>query len=267
MSDFEFATRFVPSLNRSVHRLGLACNFGLDVPSFEAALDRGLNYLFWTNTGTGQLNDPLRRRLKENRERYVIASGPILGFFGGGVRRGAESLLRKLQTDYIDVLHLFWVGKTSALTDATLGELARLKETGKIRASAISIHDRPRAGELVKDAPLDLYMLRYNAAHPGAERDIFPNLDKRVDGKKPAIVAYTATSWRKLLKRPRGWIGPVMTAGDCYRFCLSNPHVDIALCGPKSGKQLDENLDALQKGPLTTEEAQWMRSFGSAVHG
>ena len=35
-------------------------------------------------------------------------------------------------------------------------------------------------------------MIRYNAAHPGAERDIFPHLEAR----RPAVVAYTATSWR-----------------------------------------------------------------------
>jgi len=64
--------------------------------------------------------------------------------------------------------------------------------------------------------------IRYNAASPGAEIDIFPHLAKR----KPAIFAYTATRWRGLLKRPKGWNDPVMTPSDCYRFCLSNsPHL------------------------------------------
>ena len=75
----------------------------------------------------------------------------------------------------------------------------------------MSIHDRKRAGKLAEDSPLDMLMIRYNAAHPGAEVDIFPNLAKR----KPAIVAYTATRWRGLLKRPKGWNGPVMTASAC----------------------------------------------------
>jgi predicted aldo/keto reductase-like oxidoreductase len=33
-----------------------------------------------------------------------------------------------------------------------------------------------------------------------------------------------------------------MTASDCYRFCLSNPHVDLVLTGPKNSMQLQENL-------------------------
>ena len=64
--------------------------------------------------------------------------------------------------------------------------------------------DRERAGRLAEDSPLDLLMIRYNAAHPGAERDIFPHLAKR----QPHIVAYTATSWRQAMEAssapPRG---------------------------------------------------------------
>jgi predicted aldo/keto reductase-like oxidoreductase len=58
-----------------------------------------------------------------------------------------------------------------------------------------------------------------------------------------------------------------MTAGDCYRFCLSSPHVDVVLSGPKNTQELDENLSALAKGPLTPDEESWIRDFGRAVHG
>jgi aryl-alcohol dehydrogenase-like predicted oxidoreductase len=108
-----------------------------------------------------------------------------------------------------------------------------------------------------------MLMIRYNAAHRGAEQDIFPHLAKR----KPAIVAYTATRWRALLNRPKGWTGPVMNAGDCYRFCLSNPDVDLVLTGPKTCQQLEENLRNLkEKGPLSEEENGWISDFGQVVH-
>ena len=81
------------------------------------------------------------------------------------------------------------------------------------------------------------------------------------------MVAYTATSWRKLLGRPRGWQGPVPTAGHCYRFCLSDPAIHVTLTGPKDRAQLEENLTALEAGPLTPEEDRWMRDFGAKVHG
>lgn len=262
----DFTRKHVPALGRDVFRLGLACNYGIDGEAFDAAMERGVEYVFWTGLRTGKVKDALRRQLASRREKIVLAAGASLGAFGGSVRWAAERLLRELGTDYIDVFHLFWLGTASAWTEGTREALHELKASGKVRATAISIHDRPRAGNLVRESELDLFMLRYNAAHPGAERDVFPQLAER-KGTAPAVVAYTATSWRKLLTRPRGWTGEVMTAGDCYRFCLSSPHVDVVLTGPSTRAQLDENLAALAKGPLSPEEDTWMRAFGHAVHG
>jgi aryl-alcohol dehydrogenase-like predicted oxidoreductase len=259
----DFLSTDLPAVKKRVHRLGLAINYGIDDAGVGAAIERGMNYVFWP--ARTKLPPSLGAALKKDRDRFVIATGPTVGYFGGSVRRAAERALKRLGSDYIDVLHLFWVGVGARWTDATVGELVKLRESGKVRAIGVSIHDRPRAGKLAAESPLDLLMIRYNAAHPGAERDIFPHLEKR----KPsaAIIAYTATSWRKLLKRPSGWDGPVPTAGDCYRFCLSNPHVDVTLCGPSTRAQLDENLKGLERGPLSTDEMTWMRSFGERVHG
>ena len=151
----------------------------------------------------------------------------------------------------------------SAFSESVKNELIKLRQEGLVHALGTSIHDRPRAGRLAVDSPLDMLMIRYNAAHPGAEQDIFPHYEKR----RPLTVAYTATSWRKLLKRPKGWDGPVMTAGDCYRFCLSNPNVDLCLGGVKNKSQLEKNLASLKQGPLSPEEDSWMRKFGKRVHG
>jgi aryl-alcohol dehydrogenase-like predicted oxidoreductase len=258
-----FTHRELRAVGKPVFRLGLAANYGIDEAGVRAAIDRGMNYLYLTPRGS--MARPLREAIARDRDRLVIAAGPLVGYFGGSVRRAAERLLKKLGVDYLDVFQLMWLGVGSAWTDATQRELRHLKESGKARALAVSIHDRPRAGRLAEDSPLDLLMIRYNAAHPGAERDIFPHLSKR----QPSIVAYTATSWRKLLTRPTGWDrapGP-MTAGDCYRFCLSSAHVDVVLTGPASAAQLDENLAAIERGPLTPDEDAWMRAFGAAVHG
>jgi len=43
--------------------------------------------------------------------------------------------------------------------------------------------------------------------------------------------------------------------------------VDVVLTGPASAAQLDENLAALERGPLSHDEDAWMRDFGKAVHG
>ncbi|MBW1803808.1 MAG: aldo/keto reductase [Deltaproteobacteria bacterium] len=262
MSD-DFLNRDVPAFGRRMFRLGLATNFGIDGDDLEWALDQGINYVFWTPTGSRKVTESLKKIINRNRKSLILASGPTTGYFGGSIKRSCERLLKKLGTDYLDVFQLFWIGRGSAWRDSTIEALVSLRESGMAKAIGVSIHNRERAGKLAEDSPLDMLMIRYNAAHPGAEQDIFPHLSKR----KPAIVAYTATRWRALLKRPKGWNGPVMTAADCYRFCLSNPHVDLVLTGPKNRPQLQENLDELRaKGPLTEEENHWISEFGQVVH-
>jgi len=258
----DFTRRDVPALGRTgLFRLGLSASYGLDEKGIEEGLEH-CEYVFW-NPRAKRMTPPLQRALQRDRARYVIAGGPTLAYFPGQLARYVDGARAALRTDYLDVLQLYWYGKMSFYTKGMVDELVRLRESGAVKALGVSIHDRKRAGELADDSPLDLLMIRYNVAHPGAESDIFPHLARR----RPAVVAYTATSWRKLLRAPSGWTGPPMTAGDCYRFCLSSPHVDVVLIGPKNVSELRQNLAAVEKGPLSEEESRWMREYGGKVHG
>ncbi|HEY6000902.1 MAG TPA: aldo/keto reductase [bacterium] len=257
----DFLVREVPRFGRPLFRLGLSGSFKLDEHGCREALER-MQYVFWAPLMKG-LTPALRDALARDRQRYVVATGPMFGFFPGSLRKAVEHARRTLGTDVIDVFQLFWLGKMSAFTGAVQREMAALRDAGTVRWLCVSIHDRPRAGRLAADSILDALMIRYNAAHPGAERDIFPHLAAR----RPAVIAYTATAWRKLLAAPKGWAGRVPTAGDCYRFCLSSPHVDVVLTGPRTIGQLRENLAALERGPLLPEEDAWIREIGRAVHG
>jgi aryl-alcohol dehydrogenase-like predicted oxidoreductase len=257
----EFTHREVPRLGRRLYRLGLSGSFALDEAGCREALER-IQYVFWSPRMKA-LTPALRDALARDRDRYVVSAGPLFGYFPGAVRRAAEAALRTLRVDTLDVFQLYWLGKMSAFTAAVREEMTRLREEGKVRALGVSIHDRPRAGKLGEESILDLLMVRYNAAHPGAEIEIFPRLARR----RPAVVAYTATAWRRLLRAPRGWKGKVPTAGDCYRFCLASPHVDVVLTGPRNAGELRENLAAVDRGPLSPEEMEGIRAFGRAVHG
>ncbi|MET0643116.1 MAG: aldo/keto reductase [Candidatus Binatia bacterium] len=53
------------------------------------------------------------------------------------VRLSLEQSLRRLNTDYIDVLQQHWPSPDIPLVD-TIGELERLKKEGKIRAIGVS---------------------------------------------------------------------------------------------------------------------------------
>jgi hypothetical protein len=90
--------------------------------------------------------------------------------------------------------------------------------------------------DLAEENVYDIFHVCYNAAHRGAESEVFDKLHER---QRPAIVSYTATRWAQLLnpkKMPPG--ESPLTATDCYRFALSHPMVDVCMCGPKNAAQM-----------------------------
>jgi len=247
-----------------VHRLGLSATYWPGKGAIRQAVDEGVNFFFAFGIDA-QMIAVMREVLKSLRDRYVLATGAynlIIGY--PNLRRTLEKRLRQFRTDYIDVFLLLGVRKEGEFPQRVREELYRLREEGKIRAVGISCHDRKLIGQLAAQGALDVYMVRYNAAHRGAEQDIFPYLQD----DNPGIVSYTATRWTYLLRRPKAWPkdGPVPTAGQVYRFVLSNPHVHVCLTAPGNRRQLTENLAALRQGPLNEDEMQFVKSFGDAVY-
>ena len=140
-----------------------------------------------------------------------------------------------------------------------------LKEKCLVHWLGVSAHNRLIFREYEKEKLFDIFHVRYNAAHRGAEKEVFPFLP---ESDRPGIVSFTNTRWGGLLNpknMPKGERPP--RAADCYRFVLSHPDVDVAICGPNSMKQLTENLDALEEGPMSEEEHARMRRIGDHVHG
>ena len=248
----------------SVCRIGLAASYRPGEKAVRRALDEGVNYLF-CYAFDNQMTRVVRSLKADQRERICLATGGYNWIvWHPPLRKSLERALRRLKTDYIDVFHYLGVMKPQHFGPRVREELAELRREGRIKAVAISCHDRKFAGELAASGELDVVMVRYNAAHPGAERDVFPHVATHGVG----VVSYTATRWTYLLRRPKGWPAsePVATAGQCYRFVLSNPHVHVVLTAPRSEKELVENVNEAARGPLPDDEMAFMRRFGAYVH-
>jgi aryl-alcohol dehydrogenase-like predicted oxidoreductase len=239
--------------------LAVAGGYGLDATGVERAFhELGINTFFVAATQT-PIQEGLRRLVKAgHRDQLVIISGAKFPL-GISVPREHEKMARTLGVEVIDVFLLFWVQAHWYVSGKTWPAMRRLKEAGKVRALGISIHDRKMARALLDELQLDAMMLRYNAAHRGAEQEIFSTLP----AQKPAIIAYTATRWGKLLE-PKGGLGP-MRPEECYRFQLSHPSVDVALSGAGSFEELEANARGVALGPLDGVRLTEVRSFGDAV--
>ena len=243
-------------------RLGMAATYGVPAPAVERAFERGVNYLYWGSFRKSPFGQALRN-LKPQRSRMVL----VLQSYSrvGGLMRGSiEAALRQLSFDFADVLLLgLWNHKPAP---RMLDAARQLRERGLIRHLAVSTHHRPLVQQLAADPDIGIVHVRYNAAHPGAEREVFPIL--RAHERPPGMVAFTATSWRQLMNPRRAPHGErVPTATDCYRFVLSNPAVDVCMTGPSTEAHAEDALRAIELGPMQDEELAWMRRVGDHIHG
>jgi aryl-alcohol dehydrogenase-like predicted oxidoreductase len=252
-------------LGTPVCRMGLSASYRPGRATLHKALDEGLNYFFYFGFDT-QMTAMLREHVRSRRDQFVLATGSYnMLLWRQDVRRTLEKRLRQARTDYIDLFHYLGIMKPADFTPKVRDELQKVRESGLVRGVSVSCHDRKFAAQLAREGMLDGIMIRYNAAHRGAETDIFPELGD----SNPAVISYTSTRWRYLIRRPRGYPsnGPVPTAGMCYRFVLSNPAVHVCLTAPSNLRQSEENLAEVRRGPLDEDEMRFMRGFGDIVHG
>lgn len=241
--------------------IGISASYGVPTEAVERAFERGANYLYWGSLRRERFAKAVRN-LAGKRDRMVL----VLQSFAFAPRLltwSVERGLRRLRFDRADVLLLGHA--TGPLKEPTLDAWRRLRDRGLVRFLAVSTHDRALIPTLAQNPEIGIIHLRYNAAHRGAERDVFPHIHAE---NRPGLVAYTSTSSKQLLRSPRlpaGERGPA--AGDCYRFCLSHPSVDMVATGPAKAAHVDESLDAAERGPMSEEDLAWMRRVGDAVYG
>jgi aryl-alcohol dehydrogenase-like predicted oxidoreductase len=244
-------------------RLGLGSSFGAPASAYERAFDAGCNYFYWGSLRRAGMGEAIRHLASHHREKLVVVLQSY-SRYGWRLEPKIESGLRRLKLEYADILLL---GMHNSMPRAAVMESAlQLKERGRVRHVAVSAHHRPIFRQYAQDARFEVLMARYNAAHRGAESEVFPYLESP-GLARPGLVTYTATRWRTLIDpryTPAGRRTP--TAVDCYRFVLSNPAVDVCLTGPATAMELEANLRALEMGPLSDEEMQWMRVVGDHVH-
>ena len=243
-----------------VGRLGLGAGYGAPAAAFEEAFERGCNYFYWVSRKAGMRQAIKNICGKGKRDQLVVAvqSYSRSAFF---MEFSFQKALASLSLDHADIFILGWHNRVPSqrLIDRAL----QMKERGFFRFLGLSGHNRSLFPELTRKGFFDLFHIRYNASHRGAEIEAFPDMK---GDDRPGIVSYTATRWGQLLnpkKMPPGEVPP--SASDCYRFVLSNPAVDLCLCGPRDLNQMREALQTLDLGPLDPEEMTRLRKIGDYV--
>ena len=249
----------------TVGRLGISSSYGTPAGAIEEAFERGCNYFTWGSflrRRSSGMRTAIQRIVRSGRrEQLVLAmisyahSALLTEFF---LKKG----LQMAGLEYADVLILGYYPRRPPrrVIDGALD----LQSRNLVRFIGLTSHNRNVFRQLREDGCYDVFHVRYNAVHRGAETETFPYLGGE---HRPGVVSFTATSWQQLLKASKMPPGqPPPTAVDCYRFVLSHPAVDICMVGARSQEQMRENLGVLDTGPMSAQELERMRTIGDFIH-
>ena len=260
MDAFKFNT--LGQTGIQVGRLGVAASFGAPAAAFEEAFDHGCNYFYWGSRRRSGMRQAIRNIISNGKRDDLVILIQSYSRSAYLMEVFFKKALQTLDIDHADVLLLGWHNKPPSrrIIDKALS----MKAKGLYRFMAVSGHNRPLFPVLAEQDLFDIFHVRYNAAHRGAEKEIF---DKLQDHQSPAIVSYTATRWGQLLNPKKVPTGEnPLSASDCYRFVLSNPAVNVCLCGPKNTSQMKEALKSLELGPLDENSMKRVHAIGNYVH-
>jgi predicted aldo/keto reductase-like oxidoreductase len=216
------------------------------------AIERGVNYFDTAPDYSGASSErALGKALRGRREQMFVATKFCTpeGHLPAGSSvaeyvRVVEDSLHRLQTDYVDLVHVHACNQLERLLDPRMHEaFERLREQGKARFLGFSSHTPNLeliANRAIDDGRFDLMMLAY---HHGR----WPNLGPIIERAHAADVGVVAM---KTLKgaRHRG-LKDFRDEADAYsqaafKWVLSNPHVSCLVISIFKQQHLDEYLHA-----------------------
>lgn len=271
-------------------RLGLA--YGSSEEDAIAVVHRGLELgITYFDTAENYKNEQvLGRALAGHRDEVVLSSkmGVALGegslIDASGLRSAVELSLSKLQTDVIDIFHLHRVSIRNYhhAADVLVPTLIELRDEGKIRFIGISESSGGDVGhamlhQAVQDDFWDVVMISFNLFNQSARSEVFPFTIEKGIGIEIMASARSQFSQPDLLVAElerlldTGELRPdqvnrddpldFLSAGGrrvtlteaSYRFAAHEPGVHVVLIGTGKISHLEENIGALNRGPLPPE--------------
>jgi predicted aldo/keto reductase-like oxidoreductase len=269
-----FLTRPDREFGKPVRRLGLASHgrTGIGAGDVLHAVSRGVNFLNWSGFAEGPPDDeafPDAVAALGSRRDDVAVCVQFAARTAGEAATELRSVLAAIRSDYVDVLTLYYVeraGEWEALCGpgGVVEYLGAARADGVVRRVGVTSHQRTLAATMAASGVLDCVMVRYNAAHRGAEREVFPVTAAR----GLPVIAYAGLRWGALLRPtpddPPGYLPPFAPAW--YRFVLEQPAVSVVLSAPHTRAELEEDLGVLAAtGPMPAEEYAALVSHGERV--
>ncbi|WP_172194628.1 aldo/keto reductase [Saccharibacillus qingshengii] len=253
--------------------------------SVRAALDSGINFLDTAFIyGPGRSEELIGEVLKSygRRDQIVIATKGAHRFVGektvfdnspAFLRESVESSLKRLGTDYIDLYYIHFPDEHTP-KDEAVGELAKLKQEGKIRAIGVSNFSMEQLREANKDGHVDVFQGEYNLFRRGAEAQLLPyakengisfvpyfplasglltgkyGADDKLDESKLRNPLFQGENFKRNVEKVNGLreiagAQKASIANVVLAWYLTRDAIDAVIPGAKNDKQVAANLQTL----------------------
>jgi len=240
------------------------------IDTIRYAVERGIT-LFDTSQcyGDGHSEELYGRALEGRRERVLVATKTDWRqvMTEAEIHRRFEESLRRLRTDYVDLMQFHgdypdlyraddvrWI-----LEGGPLEALRKLQRQGKARFLGITSEDATALLPFVESGAFDVIQVNYNVVYQAAFHHLLPACARHNVG---VLVMRPATSgmFQKLL---RAWDPRIEQQTDVWglalNYVLSDPRVSSALVGARSRATIDKNL-ALSEDTSKRVDLDWLHT-------
>ncbi|MEJ2487909.1 MAG: aldo/keto reductase, partial [Anaerolineales bacterium] len=262
----------------------------------DRALDLGINFFDTADVyGGGHSEELLGESMKGRRDQFIVATK--IGWQNFSDERGqsaydtpeklvagVETNLRRLDTDYIDVIQ-YHVDFQEPSMEAVVEGFQKLLDEGKIRAYGVSTSNFEYLQAFNQDNKASVLQIDYSILHRMPENEIFPYCQEKglgilvrgplamgiLTGKFTAETRFTEGDFRRRwhenedeykvflqdldkVEKLRSLAESRTLAQLALQFAIGHPSVTCVIPGAKTVRQLEENTKAGTIPPLSKDE-------------
>jgi aryl-alcohol dehydrogenase-like predicted oxidoreductase len=249
----------------------------------NAVLDAGINFID-TSIDYGVAEERIGNFISHRRDEFFLASkcGCLAGdlvdnpppapaspsgrregqrfphvFTAANVRQGVEQSLRRMKTDHLDLVQFHSSPSMDEMQrDGGLDELKKLQSEGKVRFLGVS-GTIPHLKEQVESGIFDAFQIPYSAM----QREHETLIEQASQAGAGIIIRGGAARGGPGKEQGEFWetwqrvgiddlLGGMDRMEFILRFTYSHPDLDTTIVGTINPDHLQDNIDALLKGPL-----------------
>ncbi|MDM0116261.1 aldo/keto reductase [Variovorax sp. J22R133] len=219
------------------------------IETVHYALDKGINYIDTSPMyGDGYSEEMLGEVMKSRRKDCVLASKSWFELDKAGTIESVHNSLKRLQTDYIDVVQIhgrmYYQADYDHITKegGPLDGLREMKAQGKIGHIGITSEEPWTLIPFLAFPEVEVFQIAYNFIYQAAARHFLIEAEKVNAG---VVTMRTMTSG--IMQMQAGYLAPEWQAAhDLYdvalKFVLSDSRVHSGIIGIRWNDEVDRNL-------------------------